>query len=114
MGFFDELMNLIGLGERFSGLPFFDFATVKVLVHPDQERYYSEAARWARETGTVRVAIAVSAAGIPTRAKVIESSGYLRLDDAAQALALDFRFAPREDAASRRGWQTRMGVVFRG
>lgn len=114
MGFFDELMNLIGLGERFSGLPFFDFSTVTVLAHPDQERYYSEAARWARETGTVRVALAVSRAGIPTRARVVESSGYLRLDDAAQALALDFRFAPREDAASQRGWQTRMSVVFRG
>lgn len=114
MGFFDELLNVIGLGERFAGLPFYDFSSVTVLVRPDQERYYTEAARWARETGTVRVALAVSAAGVPMRARVIESSGYLRLDDAAKALALDFRFARREDPAARRGWQTRMGVVFRG
>lgn len=114
MGFFDELLNLIGLGERFAGLPFYDLATATVTARPDQERYYPEAARWAGETGTVRVAISVTASGVPVRARVVESSGYLRLDDAAKALALDFRFAPRVDPAARRGWQTRMGVVFRG
>ena len=113
MSIFRELLNWIGLGERFAGLVFRDFSTLSVLERPDQERYYPESSRRAREVGVVRVALAVGRDGVPTRVRLLESSGYVRLDDAARRLALDFRFAPSHDPAHHRGWQTRMGVVFR-
>ena len=113
MSSFRELLNWLGLGERFAGLVFRDFSTLRVLERPDQERYYPEASRRVSETGTVRLALAVGQDGVPRRVRLIESSGYLRLDDAAQRLALDFRFSPSDDPTYRRGWQTRIGVVFR-
>lgn len=106
-------MNWLGLGERFAGLAFRDFSTLNVTERPDQERYYPEASRRVGETGAVRVALAVGRDGIPRRVRLIESSGFLRLDEAAERLALDFRFSPSDDPAHRRGWQTRLGVVFR-
>jgi TonB family protein len=113
MSSFRELLNWLGLGERFAGLAFRDFSMLRVLERPDQERYYPEASRRVPETGTVRLALAVGQDGVPRRVRLIESSGYLRLDDAAQRLALDFRFSPSDDPTHRRGWQTQIGVVFR-
>lgn len=115
MGFLDTWFDRLGLGERFARLPHHDFTTLVVRHRPDQERYYPEVSRLARESGSARLLLAVAPDGVPYRVRLLESSGHLRLDEAALRLALDFRFASpagQDDASARSRWQTTLRVTF--
>ena len=115
MGFLDTWLDRLGLGERFARLPHHDFTTLVVRHRPDQERYYPEVSRLARESGSARLLLAVAPDGVPYRVRLLESSGHLRLDEAALRLALDFRFASpagQDDALARSRWQTTLRVTF--
>ncbi|MBU6190002.1 MAG: energy transducer TonB [Betaproteobacteria bacterium] len=115
MGFLDTWLDRLGLGERFARLPHHDFTTLVIRHRPDQERYYPEVSRLARESGSARLLLAVAPDGVPYRVRLLESSGHLRLDEAALRLALDFRFASpagQDDASARSRWQTTLRVTF--
>lgn len=115
MRLLDTWLDRIGLGERFARLPHHDFTTLVIRHRPDQERYYPEVSRLARESGSARLLLAVAPDGVPYRVRLLESSGHLRLDEAAHRLALDFRFASPASpggALARGRWQTTLGVTF--
>ncbi len=115
MGLLDTWLDRIGLGERFARLPHHDFTKLVIRHRPDQERYYPEVSRLARESGSARLLLAVAPNGVPYRVRLLESSGHLRLDEAAHRLALDFRFASPagpDGALARGGWQTTFRVTF--
>jgi TonB family protein len=115
MGLLDTWLDRIGLGERFARLPYHDFAALVIRHRPDQERYYPEVSRLARESGSARLLLAVAPDGAPYRVRLLESSGHLRLDEAAHRLALDFRFASPVGpggAVARGRWQTTLRVTF--
>lgn len=112
MGFLDTWLDRIGLGERFARLPHHDFTKLVVRYRPEQERYYPEVSRLARESGSARLLLAVASDGAPYRVRLLQSSGHLRLDEAAHRLALDFRFVTPEGALASGGWQTTLRVTF--
>ena len=115
MRLLDTWLDRIGLGQRFARLPHHDFTTLVIRHRPDQERYYPEVSRLARESGAARLLLAVAPDGVPYRVRLLESSGYLRLDEAAHRLALDFRFASPASpgvATARGRWQTTLRVTF--
>ncbi len=112
MGLLDTWWDRIGLGERFARLPHHDFTKLVVRHRPEQERYYPEVSRLARESGSARLLLAVAPDGVPYRVRLLQSSGHLRLDEAAHRLALDFRFVTPEGALARSGWQTTLRVTF--
>ncbi len=112
MSMWYELFSALGLTDRFARLPFYDLTVLRITYRPDQERFYPEVSRLARESGAVRVALAVNPHGVPLRARMLESSGYLRLDAAAQRLALEFRFVTPADPKAQGGWQTQLRVIF--
>ncbi len=82
-------------------------APLQVLHAPDPSRYYPQAARRARLEGHVLVRITIDPRGVVTHAVVERGSGSRLLDDAARALARDYRFS-----AAAHARVARLPVVF--
>jgi protein TonB len=69
---------------------------------------YPNMSRRLRETGTVQMRVRVSADGQPLDVELANSSGYVRLDEAAKAAVKKWRFQP----AMRAGKAIEAWVVF--
>ena len=55
---------------------------------------YPKASERLREQGRTVVRVAINASGVPQSADIVESSGFARLDRAAQATAMAWRYVP--------------------
>lgn len=66
---------------------------------------YPTASRRAGESGTVVVRVYVDEAGLPRTVQVAQSSGFVRLDEAALAAVQQTRFVPyMENGQATAGW----------
>jgi protein TonB len=82
------------------------------LIPPAMVRYiepptptYPMASRRAGESGTVVVRVYVDQAGLPRHVQVAQSSGFVRLDEAALAAVQQTRFVPyMENGQAMAGW----------
>lgn len=65
-----------------------------IIYAPDSAPYYPSYSRRNGEKGTVKIRIVVGVEGTVTNAVLVKSSGYERLDEAAQKIGSRYRFTP--------------------
>jgi protein TonB len=85
-------------------------AFAKYLNNPT--RPYPRASRQQQEQGRVMVRVWVSAEGLPQKVELAQSSGYERLDDAAQTAVAGWRFVPGRRNGQAEGMWVLVPVLF--
>jgi protein TonB len=116
MGFFQDLITYFIPGEeekRFPGIPFVDLAELKILSAPNPEDFYPPYSKHAGEKGKVRLLLSVHQSGKVVSTRIVKSSDFSRLDQAATKLSSQFLF---DDYIYNNGpspFQTSIEIEFR-
>ena len=116
MGIFQDLVAyFIPKKEevRFPELPFIDLADLNILSAPNPEDFYPAYSKHAGEAGAVRLLLKVDSSGRVEQVKILRSSSFTRLDQAAASLSAQFIFSPYVREAQAYPMQTSVEVEFK-
>lgn len=115
MGIFHDLIAYFApkSEEHFAQTPFIDLAELTILSAPNPEDFYPAFSKHAGESGSVRLLLKVDLSGRVTQVKIVKSSSYARLDQAAINLSKQFLFDPHIQAGQASTFQTSIEVEFK-
>ncbi len=106
---------LLGAGLMLSSGAFADEGTVPARVDstkPNAQPAYPDGAQANGEQGTVIVDVYVNSNGRPTKARIVRSTGFNDLDNAALEGVLNWRFVPAERAGETVSDWTKVQIDF--
>lgn len=115
MGIFQDLIAYFAPKEEqhFAKTPFIDLVDLKILSAPNPEDFYPAFSKHAGESGSVRLLLKVDLAGRVTQVKIVKSSSFARLDQAAINLSSQFLFDVGLQAGQPSVFQTSIEVEFK-
>jgi protein TonB len=115
MGIFQDLVAYFAPKEdpHDPGLPFVDLADLKILSAPNPEDYYPVYSKHAGESGAVRLLLRIEPNGRVAQVKILRSSSFTRLDQAAASLSAQFLFEPYLQQDQACIFQTSVEVEFK-
>jgi protein TonB len=115
MGIFQDLIAYFIPKEEvhFPALPFIDLADLKILSAPNPEDFYPAFSKHAGESGVVRLLLKVDPSGQVVQVKLVKSSSFARLDQAAINLSGQFLFDARIQQGEASAFQTSVEVEFK-
>ena len=99
--------------NRYPNVRFVDLKELDILSAPNFEAFYPAFSKHAGERGTARLLLNIDVSGKIAGVKVIKSTGFARLDQAAAHLGQHFVFAPYQHNDQPCPLQTSIEVEFR-
>jgi protein TonB len=116
MGIFQDLFAYFVPKEEsahFPQLPFVDLSELDILSAPNPEDFYPAFSKHAGESGAVRLLLKVDPTGRVVQVKILRSSSFTRLDQAAASLSSQFIFSPYKRDGQACVMQTSVEVEFK-
>jgi len=115
MGIFQDLVAYFVPKEEQHdpSLPFVDLADLKILSAPNPEDFYPTYSKHAGESGTVRLLLRVGPNGRVMQVKILRSSSFARLDQAAASLSAQFVFEAYFQQDQACTFQTSVEIEFK-
>jgi protein TonB len=116
MGLIQNLIDYFSPQEeikQFSGLPFVDLSELEIISAPNPELFYPSFSKHVGEKGKVRLLLSVNLEGQVINIKMLESSDYPRLDEAAKKLSWQFLFDDYLYQGKNSAFQTSVEIEFR-
>jgi protein TonB len=95
-----------------TGIPALPIEAASLSVTKRVEPVYPPASRRAGEAGQVNLRVLVDESGRPREVKILQSSGFVRLDEAAVSAVMRWLFSPARDASGPVTAWTQVNVRF--
>lgn len=115
MGIFQDLIAYFAPKneEHFAQTPLIDLTELKILSAPNPEDFYPAFSKHAGESGSVRLLLKVEPSGRVAQVKIVKSSSFPRLDQAAMNLSKQFLFDAHIQEGQASTFQTSIEVEFK-